>query len=186
MIVKTDGSSSALDRIPSSVPRVASAAALAARGLLATVDSLSLYNLSNSSVPTEEVASLVKCVRCRIKIIFMNIRSHEILSVVFKNVHCRTLAIKHMTLDTPTTQGLLGAMVSGVKEVEMDDVMFDMETLTQYDGRGECAMVVVKCYRDRSTASFQSRLKDWVRHVGWSIEKEIGCVIMHFRLARLR
>ena len=168
------------------MPRVASAAALAARGLLATVDTLSLYNVSNSSVPAEEMASLVRCVRCRIKIIFMNIRSHEILAVVFKNVHCRTLAIKHMILDTPTTQGLLTAMVSGVKEVELDDVMLETETLTQYDGRAKCAMVVVKCYRDRSTASLRSRLKDWVRDVGWSIESDIGCVVMHFRLMRRR
>ena len=175
-----------LDRIPSSVPRVASAAALAARGHLATVDTLSLYNVSTSSVPAEEMASLVRCVRCRIKIIFMNIRSHEILAVVFKSVHCRTLAIKHMILDTPTTQGLLGAMVSGVKEVELDDVIFDTESLIQYDGRGECAMVVVKCYRDRGSASLQSRLKDWARDVGWSIESDIGCVMMHFRLTRRR
>ena len=45
-------------------------------------------------------------------------------------------------------------------------------------------MVVVKCYRDRGSASLQSRLKDWVRDVGWSIESDIGCVMMHFRLMR--
>ena len=122
-----------------SLPLVAAAAALATHGYITHVEQLGLYNLDLDSVSAGNLANLVRCVHGGVQI--SGVRGD--LSPLLGTAKCSRLVIGNMDLSTAETQGLLAAMVSRVRMVELGSgVTLDMETLSQYDGKGECERVV--------------------------------------------
>ena len=57
---------------------------------------------------------------------------------MFSSVQCRRITIFNTSLSTADTQQLVAAMVTRVQEVVLlgGDGTLDMETLAQYDGKG--------------------------------------------------
>ena len=80
-----------------------------------------------------------------------------------------------MSLDTTATQSLVTAMARGVQEVELGvDLILDMETLAQYDGRGMCgeAKLRGKWYGGMRTKMYADKMKIWAKRMGWSFVKD--------------
>ena len=153
---------------------VTCAAALSTHGALtqahrhniAEVKTMNLRELDISTIPAEEVANLTQCIRESVEI--NNV--HGDLSPVLSNVKCDVLRISKATLSTAETQSLVTAMVSGVEKVELGrGVAVDMETLTQYDGRGECRQVWLW-----GQIIYREQVNMWTKEMGWKIIRQIN------------
>ena len=153
---------------------VTCAAALSTHGALtqahrlniAEVKTMNLRELDISTIPAEEVANLTQCIRESVEI--NNV--HGDLSPVLSNVKCDVLRISKATLSTAETQSLVGAMVSGVEKVELGrGVAVDMETLAQYDGRGECRQVWLW-----GQIIYREQVNMWTKEMGWKIRRQIN------------
>ena len=148
-----------------SLPLLQSAATLATRGYITQVASLHFDNLDTSLVPAEDMASLVKCVSDYVAIT----RVHGDLTPVLSNVKCRELKIIDRSLSTNDTQNLLAAMDTRVEVVELGaEVTLDMETLAQYDGKGECEEVWLS---GDTRGRYRSQVKAWAKNIGWQTEE---------------
>ena len=89
---------------------------------------------------------------------------------MFHSSRCRALRLYNITLTTAETQNLAVAMVSGVKEVRLGkNVTLGMETLTQYNGQGECEEVELF---DNTKERYLDQVKVWARDMDWEIEDE--------------
>ena len=155
-----------------SLPLVAAAAALATHGYITHVVQLGLYNLDlDLDVSAGNLANLVQCVSTYVWI--SRIRGD--LGPVFGTAKCSELNLVDMDLSTAETQSLLGAMVSGVRLVFLcRGVTLDMETLSQYDGKGECGRVWV--WEDTGRR-YRGQLKSWMQRIGWKLKRENDGVI---------
>ena len=77
-----------------------------------------------------------------------------------------------VTLNTAETRSLVTAMARGVKVVRMTGgVTLDMETLAQYDGKGECRMV--RMYDD-TRRRYADQVKAWARRMKWRVIEDDG------------
>ena len=118
--------------------QVASAATLARQGFLTSVRSLALVDVDITGVPTEDMAKLLECVTGNV---YMENLRGDVTSV-FSNINCVVLAIDKMSLSPVDTQALVSAMDTRVDEVHLyKNVTLDLETLTQYDGTGNCGFL---------------------------------------------
>ena len=154
-----------------SLPQVAAAAALATYGYITHVGYLGLGNLDLDSVSAGNLANLVQCVHD--VVLISRIRGD--LSPVLGIAKSFGLDIGYMDLSTAETQSLLAAMVSGVEEVELGrGVTLDMETLSQYDGKGECERVVAWWDTGRR---YRDQVKSWMKRIGWEFKMENDNVI---------
>ena len=142
-----------------SLSKLQSAAALATLGHIKQVERLDLYNLDTSSVPAEELSSLVKC-----SDVVGIARVNGGLAPVLSSVQCGRLHIHSTSLSTADTQQLVAAMVTRVKRVRLGSVTLDMETLAQYDGEGECDKVTL--WMD-TTERYRDQVKAWAENMGW-------------------
>ena len=158
-----------------SLPQLACAGALASQGYISRVKVLILANLDISSVAAEDMASLVRCVSNRVRIV--NVRGD--LTPVLSSVNCKDhigwdggLQMSSVTLNTDDTQSLVTAMVRGVKVVRMNGrVTLDMETLAKYDGKGEYRMV--RMYYD-TRGRYGDQVKAWARMIKWRMIEDDG------------
>ena len=158
-----------------SLPQLACAGALASQGYISRVKVLTLLNVNISSVPAEDMASLVRCVSNRVRI--CSVRGD--LTPVLSSVNCKEhigwdggLHMSSVTLNTDDTQSLVTAMVRGVKVVRMNGrVTLDMETLAKYDGKGECRMV--RMYYD-TRERYGDQVKAWARRIKWRMIEDDG------------
>ena len=70
-----------------------------------------------------------------------------------------------MNLSTADTQNLLTAMVSCVESVQLlGDVVLDLDTLSQYDGKGVCEEVELF---DDTDMRHRDRVKMWMEKIDW-------------------
>ena len=117
------------------------------------------------------MASLVTC--AQMWVIINNVTGP--LGPIFGNVKCDLLTIDNMVLGTGQTQSLLAAMVSGVRVVVLRrGVTLDMETLSQYDGKGECGRVWV--WGD-TVRRYRGQVKSWAKRIGWELKRKSDDVI---------
>ena len=155
-----------------SLSRVAAAAALATHGYITHVGNLGLRNLDLDSVSAGNLANL-QCVHG--DVLISGVRSD--LSPVLGTAKSFGLDIVYMDLSTAETQSLLAAMVSGVEEVELGrGVTLDMETLSQYDGKGNCGRVMV-C-GDTVMRRYRGQLKSWAKRIGWKLMEDYARIII--------
>ena len=76
-----------------------------------------------------------------------------------------------MELSSADTRQLEAAMVTGVRMVRLgEDLGLDMETLAQYDGRGECGELWVK--GDDTMRRFGDQVMEWAGRMGWRVERD--------------
>ena len=157
---------------------VALAAALATRGHLGTVRRLRLVNLSLSSIPALELASLARCVRGVDHHLDMDGVTGD-LAPLLANINCTSLSVRNMGLSTADTRALVAAMTSRVQEVVLgDDVTLDMEALARYDGRGVCSRLQLGgATRER----YGHQVKEWAASRGWT-RGGGGCCVSYGRI----
>ena len=163
-----------------SLSKLQSAAALATLGHIKQVERLDLYNLDTSSVPAEELSSLVKC-----SDVVGIARVNGGLAPVLSSVQCGRLHIHSTSLSTADTQQLVAAMDTRVKWVTLcGSVTLDMETLTQYDGEGVCGEVKMNGI---SILRYGNQVKKWAENMGWKIEEKSDAsgLITKIRIKRL-
>ena len=91
---------------------VACAASLAHHGYLGPVKGLSLWNVYLSSVPVDQLASLVSCVTGGVYIAYVGGCD---LSPILDSLQCKTLEIDSQSLNTEETKALVRAKERGVE-----------------------------------------------------------------------
>ena len=156
----------------SSLPQLATAAALATHGYITHVGNLGLCNLDLDSVSAGNLANLVQCVHGDVWI--SGVRGD--LSPVLGTAKCFRLVMCDIDLSTADTQGLLAAMVSGVLVVTLRrGVTLDTETLSQYDGKGKCGRVMV-CWD--TVRRYRGQLKSWAKRIGWKLMEDYARIII--------
>ena len=147
--------------IPPTPSQLSCAAVLASHGHLTRVEKLTLKNMDISSVEPGDLRTLVKCVTEEVSV--DNVTGD--LSPVLHSGRCRALRLYNITLTSAETQNLAVAMVSGVKEVRLGkNVTLGMETLTQYNGQGECEEVELF---DNTKEMYLDQVKVWARGMDW-------------------
>ena len=149
-------------------PFLCEAARLAHQGLLGPLTSLYLEYVDLASVPTDHFCSLIASVTDVIKFGF-RIKNID-LSLVLDHVSCRELEI--WALRPKDTPALVRAMKSRVSIVGIDGDMgtgysFDIEALTEYDGKGKCCKVVVS---NHPMHIYLGNLKTWANRINWDFE----------------
>ena len=132
-----------------------------------------MYNLDTSLVSAEDLGSLVKCSDW-----VTMARVTGDLSPVLSSLQCRMLTIANTMLSTADTQQLVVAMDTRVKNVSLcGDGTLDMDTLAQYDGKGECEEVGLA---GPATAEYGDQVKMWAENMGWLDdnfpEKSMMCI----------
>ena len=158
-----------------SLDAVKSGAALAKHGIITQVLGLALHNLDISTVPAEDMVSLVKCVQELM--IISNVTGD--LGPILGSVECDELTIHNMVLCAGQTESLVAAMVTGVKEVSLwGGVTLDMGTLAQYDGTGECGRV--ECFTD-AVGKYGEEVKEWGQRIGWETNEDL----VHLEIKRV-
>ena len=167
-----------LERGPSvSLYKLQCGASLATLGHITQVKGLRLCYLDTSLVPAEDLSRLVKCVTDVVAIA----RVTGSLAPVLSSVQCRGLLISNTRLTTADTQQLVAAMVTRVKEVSLggagrswwsgkldEGVTLDMDTLAQYDGKGECDTVI---FKGNTSRRYRRQVKAWAGNIGWRVEE---------------
>ena len=149
-----------------SPPLLRVAAALVTHGYITQLERLKLQQLDMSLVPAEDLARLAACVRDNVIVA----RVSGDLAPVLSSVQCRVLDIGDTSLSPANTQQLVTAMARGVREVELEGVTLDMETLAQYDGGGECGELWVK--GDDTMRRYGDQVKEWAGRMGWRVERD--------------
>ena len=87
-----------------------------------------------------------------------------------------------MELCSADTRQLEAAMVAGVRMVRLgEDLGLDMETLAQYDGRGQCAYITL----DGSKAGCKEHFMAWADRMGWR-KSSYAASLTIFRVSGLR
>jgi len=147
-----------------SLAQVQCDAALATLGYITQVESqLMLHDMDTSLVPAEDLSSLVKC---WVDVTIVRVTGD--LSPVLCSLRCRGLTIFNTMLSTADTQQLVAAMDTRVEWVVLcDGVTLDMETLAQYDGKGDCKEVILS---DDTKERYRDQVKAWAENIGWQTE----------------
>ena len=63
----------------------------------------------------------------------------------------------------------------GVREVWLDDVSLDMETLAQYDGQGECRELR---FRADTLERYRAQVDVWAANMGWAVSGNHYCYLI--------
>ena len=154
---------------------VACAASLAHHGYLGPVKGLSLWNVYLSSVPVDQLASLVSCVTGGVYIAYVGGCD---LSPILDSLQCKTLEIDSQSLNTEETQALVRAMESRVEELELDDgLALEIRDMMEYSGQGKCWEVW--CDRDAADR-YKEQLRSWATSRNWRVIRDVGS----FEIAR--
>ena len=152
-----------LDHIPL-LPEIATAASLAHRGMLGSLQGMELVNVDLSSVPPKHLASLAACVTNWVDI--LDVRNTDLVSIL-DSVKCKIITIcgKSQSLGSEGTRALVRAMESGVEEVLLD-VNLDITALTLYTGGGKCRWV--RCH-DQDRTGYSIMMRNWSKRINWDV-----------------
>ena len=150
---------------------ISCAASLAHRGLLdGALVFMGLRDVDLTSVPGEQLASLVSCVTDRVSI--WNVSG---MLPILEHVSCDELYMYHQTLETKETQALVQAMRSRVKRVRLrEGVTLDIGALAEYDGQGKCRDLW--CYGD-TVARYREQLINLATTINWELSRDVkNCI----------
>ena len=94
------------------------------------------------------------------------------------------LEVSNMALTPRATRSLVTALARGVQGVKLGHgapTDLDMETLAQYDGRGQCAYITLA----GSGAGYREHFTAWADRIGWR-KSSYGESLTIFRVSGLR
>jgi len=152
--------------LPSIITRAAS---LAHHGLLGSVTVLHLCDDYPTSLPTEQLDSLVSSVTEWVDI--ENVSGCDLVTIL-DSVKSKELDISRQSLGSEETQALVRAMESRVEEVELYEVTLDIRDLMKYNGQGKCREV--RCYSDTADR-YREQLRIWAKSRNWEVTHDVGC-----------
>ena len=140
------------------------AAALAHLGLLESKREMGLVKFDLTSVPEEDLASLVSNVTEHFSI--LNVSGCDLVSLL-DSVKSKMLSVKKQSLGSEETLALVRAMESHVERVCLyEEVTLDISSLMRYIGQGECRRV--DSYWDTATR-YSAELRTWASSKAWTV-----------------
>jgi len=145
------------------------AASLAHHGLLGSVTVLHLCDDYPTSLPTEQLDSLVSSVTEWVDI--ENVSGCDLVTIL-DSVKSKELDISRQSLGSEETQALVRAMESRVEEMELYEVTLDIRDLMKYNGQGKCREV--RCYSDTADR-YREQLRIWAKSRNWEVTHDVGC-----------
>ena len=155
---------------------VEDAASLAQQGHLRSVKRIRLLDMNLSSVPAENLATLVSSVTARVDI--QNI-SGSCLVTILDSVKSERLYIRHQSLDSEETRALVRAMETRVEEVWLyEEVTLDIRVLMEYSGQGRCRWV--ECKDANTKDRYMEDLMTWATRRNWevnSVTDDYFCIV---------
>ena len=150
------------------------AASLANQGFIKTIRDLNLCHVDLSSIPADQLASLVFCVTDTVEI--RNTVSGFDLVRFIDSLRCKWLLIG-VIMGTEETQALVKAMESHVVNVMIRGswkMTLDIAELTKYSGQGKCSQIHCYGYVD----VFKEELMTWAQRNNWKTEMIINGPVM--------
>ena len=87
---------------------------------------------------------------------------------LLSSLTCIKLWIDNMELNQTATRGLVQGLQHGVETLVLGGgaVTLHIQTLVEYDGRGECGEVV--CYGN-TVATYREEIKTWAERINWDV-----------------
>ena len=174
--------------LPLKVAHIADAAILAHHGFLGSVRELSLKKVYLASIPIEHLASLVACVKVKVRIEDVcfpagNLNYYRYLLAILDNVQCECLSVTIQRLGTHGFRALVRAMRTRVRKLCLGlDALsgfhpdrrneragcIGIVVLTNYDGQGKCQEVE---FLEMNYMDFQNRqdIEQWVKDIKWHV-----------------
>ena len=160
------------------VSEVKTAALLAWEGYLASVEFMNIGNINITEIPRDQMDHLTSIVTKRVLI--DDITHTNQLSSILASVRCSRLQMVNVALREADTQTLVTTMRDWVQAVWLDNVTFDIEELSWYDGQGACKEITV-C-GDRSKQELYCRLKSWAHQKQWALTVDNDEMLMMERM----
>ena len=168
---------------PLKVTHIEEAAILAHHGFLGPVRELSLKKVYLASIPIEHLASLVACVKKKVRIEDVcfpngNLNYYRYLLAILDNVQCECLSVTIQWLGTKGFRALVRAMRTRVRKLCLGLGGFHQNRrheeagciveLTKYDGEGKCQEVE---FLEMNYMEFQYRqdIEQWVKDCKWQV-----------------
>ena len=150
-----------------------SAASLAHQKLFGSVTRLTLRNVDLTSVPDDQLASLISCVTYNVYI--DNVSGCDLVTFL-DSVKSKTLHITRQSLGSEETQALVRAMESGVEEVDLNGdgggstmTPDSLNTLTGYNGQGKCKVMKF----NNIARQYREELKTWAKSRKWTVTNDV-------------
>ena len=142
-----------------SLPEIVTAASLAHNDLLDEVGDMFLHNVDLASIPAEHIAALASCVTGTVDLTNVQCDLRPLLSV---DVKYQNLGIENQILSSDETKAVVQAMKSTLSLVMIwGDVSLDIETLTQYTGKGRCRSMQCFFEDDR----YLKEITNWIKMI---------------------
>ena len=149
------------------------AASLANKGLLGNVEALKLEDADLSSVPAQNLLSLVSCVRFVVKI--ENDRGCDLLKIL-ESVRSSWLKIRRHSLDTEETKTLVKALETNLERFYWwgygeGSTPPDITAMTQYSGLGKCKHMSFVNMNFVKGAKYKEQFRTWAEGKDWEMEE---------------
>ena len=147
------------------------AASLANKGLLGNVEHLTLKDADLSSVPVQNLASLVACVRSSVYI--EDVGGCDLLKIL-ESVRSRGLIICRQSLNSEETKTLVKALETNMELFswsgygEQENTL-DITAMTQYSGLGKCNRIFIV-----KAANYKEQFRTWAEGKDWEMFEEDG------------
>ena len=150
------------------------AASLANKGLLGNVEALKLEDADLSSVPAQNLLSLVACVRFVVKI--ENDRGCDLLKIL-ESVRSSWLKIRRHSLDTEETKTLVKALETNLERFYWwgygeGSTPPDITAMTQYSGLGKCKHMSFVNMNFVNGAKYKEQFRTWAEGKDWEMFEE--------------
>ena len=96
---------------------------------------------------------------------------------LLSSLTCTSLWIDNMELNQAATRSLVRGLEHGVKRLVLDGVRWgpvtlDIQTLVEYDGRGRCGEVTIKC--SSNIADTYREMKTWAERINWRVTVSVN------------
>ena len=142
------------------------AAQLAWEGFLDSVKFLRMENISIRDISRGKMKKLASIVSDTVLI--NNLTHTDQLGSILVSANCPKLRLGgDMELSQLETRALVSAMSVRLQKVDLQDVTFDIEELTKYDGQGICKVLVFA--GDEMRSRHEDRLRRWAADIGWTV-----------------
>ena len=157
-------------RSPSDLPEIKCAASLARYNLLGPVRGLTLSGVDLTSMPADNLASLVSCVTESVDI--KDVSGCGLLTTL-DCVKSKLLTIREQSLDSEETRALVRAMESRMRQVVyLVDRTLDIRAVMEYSGQGKCWVVVMFDHDTKSR--YEEDLRTLAQNRNWQVNEGSG------------
>ena len=139
--------------------------------LLSSLNCRQLW-MTNMELEPNQAATL-SCSGVRGMVVLKNVTGD--VAPLLSSLNCTKLRISNMELDQAATRSLVQWLQHGVKRLVLwDGVRLDIQSLVEYDGRGECNEV--GCWGDTAD-TYREEMKTWAGRINWDVTEDWSIVM---------